>query len=189
MDNNFNTEFYKKELRRRISVLNDSLTDEYCKKASKEICEAVLSLDEYNMAKVVFCFVGIGREPDTIKIIRTAIEEGKMVCVPRCIANGVMEAVPIKDIEKDLIQGKYEIPEPREDLAPINSDKIDFAVIPCVTCDKAGNRLGHGKGYYDRYLKDANFDKVVICFSKVMLKPGDIPMDDFDIKIRKVISD
>ena len=63
-----------------------------------------------------------------------------------------MTAIEIRDPEKDLVVSFYDLLEPREGLPEVGKDEIDFAVIPCVSCDHAGNRMGHGRGYYDRYL-------------------------------------
>ena len=72
-------------------------------------------------------------------------------------------------------------------LPLIEADEIDFAVLPCVTCDHQGNRLGHGKGYYDRFLKGTKFSTCMICFEKLI--SGNIPMDDHDQKADSVITD
>ena len=64
-----------------------------------------------------------------------------------------------------------------------------FRSIPCVSCDSRGNRLGHGKGYYDRYLEGMNIPCSLLCFKEIMVEEGRIPMDEFDYPIDDVITD
>ena len=56
----------------------------------------------------------------------------------------------------------------------------------CVTCDRSGGRMGHGAGYYDRYLADADFLKMILCFEEIMVPK--VPMDSYDIAMDAVVS-
>ena len=67
------------------------------------------------------------------------------------------------------------------------SSDIDLAVIPCVTCDVDNNRLGYGKGYYDRFLANTNMKKVCLCMKKVLQEK--IPVDKYDVKMDIVVTE
>ena len=177
----------KKNLRREIKARIALLEEGYCQKASEIICKRVMAEPAYRTAKTVFCFVGTRGEPDTVKILQDALESGKRVGVPLCVADGIMEVRQISDLNKDLKPGVFGILEPLPVLPLIEADEINFAVLPCVTCDHQGNRLGHGKGYYDRFLKGTKFSTCMICFEKLI--SGNIPMDDHDQKADSVITD
>ena len=179
----------KKELRKKVREAAKALTPEYQKEASAEICRRVIGTDAYQNADTVFCFVGVGTEPDTRAIIEDGIRQGKRVCVPLCIDDHTMEAVEIRDYDKDLEKGWYGLLEPKKDLPRVEIADLDFGVIPCVTCDAAGNRLGHGKGYYDRYLENTDFAKVMVCFAKIMVPEGEVPVGPYDLPIETVITD
>jgi len=88
---------------------------------------------------------------------------------------------------KSLKDGKYGILEPKDECPLIRSEEIDFAIIPCVSCNKEGYRLGYGGGFYDRYLEHATFTTAVICRGKITCDY--IPYDEHDVKIHKVITD
>lgn len=83
----------------------------------------------------------------------------------------------------DLQIGAFGIEEPTGELFT-EYDKIDLAVIPGVAFDRNGNRLGRGKGYYDRLLPHLKgCHKIGICFpyqlvEEVPVEPFDIPMDE-----------
>lgn len=176
----------KKNLRRQVIKCTESLTTEYIEQADKKIYEKVINLKEYKEAKTIFSFVGVNREIDTLSIINNALESGKRVGVPRCISKGIMEVYEISRLTS-LEEGKYGLLEPKEDCPQIKSEEIDFAIIPCVSCDKEGYRLGYGGGYYDRYLENAAFTTAVICREKILCEH--IPHDEHDIKVDMVISE
>ena len=88
-----------------------------------------------------------------------------------------------KDIE-NLTKGNFHIEEPTGE--PISEwDTIDLAFIPGVSFDRQGNRLGRGKGYYDRLLHKASLYKIGICFH-FQLRETPLPADALDIPMDEV---
>ena len=85
---------------------------------------------------------------------------------------------------KECMQkGSYNIYEPQgETFTDLVS--IDAAIIPGVSFDRHGNRLGRGKGYYDRFLKKLNTFKIGICFSFQI--SDEIPHDEHDIAMDEI---
>lgn len=154
----------RKEIRRRIK----NLTPEYCLSSDASIFHSILTLPEYQNASCIFCYVSTGREIDTRPILENAWSLGKRTAVPRCISKGIMELFEIRSWA-DLEIGSYQIPEPKFYCMPVSSSEIDFAVIPCLSCDRKRNRLGHGGGYYDRYLADTAFPSAALCREKLLL--------------------
>lgn len=82
--------------------------------------------------------------------------------------------------EEDLEVGKFGIMEPKAGCEVLMPEQIDLIILPCLSCDRKGNRLGYGGGYYDRYLERCNGVRVVICREKLML--DEIPSETFDQK-------
>lgn len=167
----------RQEIRSRIEKLDPS----YCKLADEAITDFVQNLSEYQKASCIFCYISIGKEVDTRSIIRHAWKSGKRVVVPKCTGKGVMELFEIRSYQ-DLTPGAYHIPEPGAHCLPVKSSEIDFAIIPCLSCDRTKKRLGHGGGYYDRYLADATFTTAALCREQLLLdhvccEPHDIPVD------------
>lgn len=83
----------------------------------------------------------------------------------------------------DLRKGEYGIWEPSGALFQ-DYGKIDLAIIPGMGFDKQGNRLGRGKGYYDRLLPQLNSYNVGICFGFQLFQH--IPAGNFDIPMHEV---
>ena len=93
----------------------------------------------------MFCFVSTLEEINTRPILLNALETGKRLCVPRCAAGRKMDLVVIQSLE-DLELGAFDLLEPRSGLPTLRADEVDFAVLPCLSCDRQGNRLGRGGG-------------------------------------------
>ena len=146
--------------------------------------ERLYALEAFKAAKTVFCYVSVGDEVSTCKIIESAIRLHKTVCVPRCLSGNIMEAVAISafnDLECDLFQ----IPSIRKDGRIIPASGIDFAVLPCLCADQKGYRIGHGKGYYDRFLADYRGLSAVLCRKELLV--NQIPVQPYDQKADFVI--
>ena len=79
----------------------------------------------------------------------------------------------------NLVDGPFHTKEPIGNA--INRDLIECFIIPCVAISKDLKRIGYGKGYYDKYLKDYKGLKIGICYNDV--KALDVLMDDFDLKL------
>ncbi len=84
---------------------------------------------------------------------------------------------------EDLIEGEKRIKEPQTE---IYTGKVDLAIIPGMAFDKKKNRMGRGKGYYDRFLADKNIPAYGVCFDFQLLKR--VPTEKTDIKMDRVIT-
>lgn len=156
-------------LREELRSLIESFSEEYRTKADEAIAEAVIESDEYKAASNVFSYIGVGSEVATVSIISHAIDSGKSVFAPVTHAGGIMDAVELISKSEDHEHGgehQYEgilndlsvftnthgLVEP--DAGRIaDAEEIDLVLVPCLSCDPFGNRVGYGGGYYDRYLK------------------------------------
>ena len=158
----------KQQLRATIRRLSAQLPFRYREAADRAIARHLLALPEYRSAGAVFCFVSAGREIDTRPILEQTLADGKMLCVPLCVADGIMELRAIRDL-KELFPGAYGILEPPADSPALSPDQIDLAVIPCVTCSREGRRLGRGGGYYDRFLAHYRGAAVLLCRERTLI--------------------
>jgi 5-formyltetrahydrofolate cyclo-ligase len=79
-------------------------------------------------------------------------------------------------------KNKWDIPEP-EDGIPFQEEKIDVVFVPLLTFDKKGNRVGYGKGFYDRFLKLCRPEVIKIGLSLFEAEGGNISNDDYDIPL------
>lgn len=135
---------------------------------------------------MIFCSVGATSEINTNVLIEQALSDGKCVVIPLCIGRGIMEAREIYSLV-ELHNGIVGILEPTADSILITPAGIDFAVLPCVSCDRQGNRLGYGGNYYDRSLGQISLCSVLICRERllceqILTEPHDIAVPIVIIK-------
>lgn len=168
----------------RKIIKSKKLSDEYIKNSSRIIQEKVITSEIFQKSKSVFVYVSLPNEPATDRIIQTALVLGKSVCVPKCIGKGRMIAVKISSMS-DLKPGAFGIREPVGDI-PAEKD-FELCVIPCVAASDDGKRLGHGAGYYDRFLENISTYKMCLCFGENIY--DNIPVSDYDICMDKVITE
>lgn len=176
----------KKQMRKEVSAALKALPEAYKTAASREICEAVLASHEYREARRVFLYIAMQTEPDTAEIIRQALRDGKTVCVPKCIGKHDMLAVRIRSAD-DLVPGAYGIPEPADCSETLEAEELDLILVPCVSASRDGRRLGHGAGYYDRFLEGGADKTLCLCYRKAMRE--DVPTDENDVCMRRVVFD
>ena len=177
----------KRALRQTMRCLESQLSDRYKTQSSQKICAHLLAMPEYQASSTIFCFVGTAHEIDTRPILTHALESGKRVCVPLCTAPGIMELREIASLT-DLSPGAYGIPEPDAARCPaVDTDEVDFAVLPCLCCNHQGHRLGQGGGYYDRFLSHYRGGSVLLCREKLLRQ--EIPLEPHDYPVPWVLTE
>ena len=175
----------KKELRRENQGRAKDMDEAERTECDKKIFAALVGLEEYKKAGTVFTYVSIDSEIDTRALLMRVLEDGKRLCVPR-LSGKVMEIKEISGLSC-LTPGTYNIPEPPAEAVDVRPEEIDFSVIPCVTCNRKGERLGRGGGYYDRFLKDYKGTAAAVCRESLMR--NNIPLDEHDVNIPIVVTD
>ena len=178
----------KEKLRKEKKEKRIKQTKEENRKKSKEINERLLGLKEYKEAETVLFYISYNGEVFTHEMIKEALKE-KNVVVP--ISNKEDNTLRLSVLKSwgDLEIGSYGILEPKEECIKESSiDDIDLVIVPGVGFDNKGNRLGHGKGYYDRLLKQL-INKPVIGLAFEFQIVEKIPSEKHDVKISMVVTE
>lgn len=176
----------KQRIRQEARMIAGQLTEEYRREASREITNQVLALPCWKQAGTIMAYRSLPSEPDTQELMETALREGKTLLLPRCLDGGRMDALPVKDLA-GLKPGALGIPEPEPAQAGAAVPEPDLILVPCVAAAPSGVRLGHGAGYYDRFLAEHSGRTVCLCFRALMR--GDLPAEGTDIITDLVITD
>ncbi len=174
----------KDKLRKKIKMLSDSFTKDYLAASDQKIYATVTENERYKAAKTIFVYVSVGIEPDTLKIIQSALESGKKVLVPKCKKKPFMKAVEIRSPE-ELKPAAFGLLEPENDKG--YEGTIDVALVPCICASENGKRLGHGGGFYDRFLRNREMYKICLCRGRSLMK--DLPYEISDVLMDEVISE
>jgi len=165
------------------SALRKSCLEKRRTLETKDLTEKILSLPEYKNASTVFIYISYRDEIPTQRLIEYALSE-KRVLVPLCINSfGDMVAVEISSLD-ELHKGHFGISEPLSHI-PYEGE-IDFSLLPGVAFSKKGERIGYGKGYYDRFLKERKTFKVGLCHDELLFDT--LPCDENDVKADMIIT-
>ena len=176
----------KQQLRAVMRARERQLSDRYRRESDQAIAAHLTAMPEYQAAGTIFCFVGTPHEIDTRPILENTLAAGKRLCVPLCTGPGMMELRQITTLSQ-LTPGAYGIPEPPEDAPTVSVDETDFAILPCLTCNHLGHRLGQGQGYYDRFLAHYRSGAVLLCREKLIRE--EIPLEPHDYPIPWVLTE
>ena len=135
-------------------------------------------------------YIGKSYEIDTEEIVKQALKQGKRTIVPvTSLSEKRIIPSEIKDFDKELEEGPFGIKQPKlEYMRPVPINDIDMIITPGVAFDEKGNRLGHGAGYYDAFLKDKKqpTQTVGLAFNFQIVET--IPILPKDIPVQRIIS-
>ena len=170
----------KKRLRAEIREKERAL-DPACKaESSAAICRALAALPEFGAADTVLAFFGTAHEIDTRAFLRETLARGKTLLLPRCEPERRLSLRVVRDLDVELTPGAFGILEPSPDCPAVASEDVGFAVVPCVSFDRAGNRLGQGGGYYDRLLPLLRCPTVCVCRERLLADA--VPTEGHDMR-------
>lgn len=159
---------------------------------SRKIVARVMQLPEYESAKTVMFYVDVRAEVRTRNDLESALESGKQVVVPYCV-DGNLQLFHLQSMD-ELETGMYRILEPKAELRDVPEKAVDVAdldliMVPGVAFDRNGGRTGHGKGYYDKLLQHARPDTPLIALAFECQMFDEIPVDEHDIYMDKVVTE
>lgn len=176
----------KKNIRKSIIAKRDLKKEENSLNDSK-IFNNLISLNSYKRAKKVFVYIGFGSEINTKSLIEIMLKEGKEVFVPKVLEEEMI-ALKITSLN-NLIESKFKILEPVGEKSDIDGKEFDLIIMPGVAFDRSGNRIGYGKGYYDKYLKDVKSDikKIALAYELQLIE--EIETEEHDLKVDSIITE
>jgi len=156
---------------------------------SNKIMKKLFSSREFKKAQIVMFYASKAEEVNTYTMIDEALKMGKKVALPHCTSQKTIIPKEITSKDKDLEKGEYGVYEPKERCNNIEPKDIDLVIVPGLAFDKKNIRLGRGKGYYDRFLKDLpeRISSIGVAFDFQII--GTLPKDSHDVPVSKVITD
>ncbi len=184
----------KAALRKQVLAQRASLGADERVARTAQVHRALFALPAFQAARGVHCYLSMAGEVDTAPIFKACHAAGKVTFAPFQDQGTGQLGVARWSPGDPVALGALKVPEPaRHD--PVALEEIDLVLVPGVAFDRKGNRLGHGKGYYDQFLaalrahfakndvlSDATLDFVALAFefqwlAAVPHEPWDIPMD------------
>jgi 5-formyltetrahydrofolate cyclo-ligase len=197
----------KQQVRKKLRKSLKELTVDDIGTQSSLVWKQVFELPIFQAAKTVGLFLSMpNSEINTDLILQYCIQNGKKIYVPEVGPNFELCDMELREVilEKDSIppdgmfhkvwpKNKWEIPEPPSDMPVVvaKPGDIDVMIVPGLGFDRSRNRLGQGKGYYDRFIAKMTADGNVLPLVAVALTPqlveGSIPVASYDRQMDMII--
>lgn len=178
----------KRELRIQYKMLRNEMSSEEKASSDGQIANRFLSSEIYKGNCIFYVYVSAEIEVDTRSIITQCFQDGKRVFAPRCISGtNIMNFYEIKSFD-DLEKGAFGIMEPKKEcIADLTDTSHCVCIVPGLAFDINGYRLGFGKGFYDRFLKNFKGSKIGLCYESCI--SDKLCRDEFDIPVNTIITD
>ncbi len=180
----------KSKLRKGALKRRDAVPLPVRKVKDKAIAERLCDLEVYRRSNAVLFYVSFRAEVETRDLIERALESGKTVLVPKVHEEETaLKLYEIKGLD-ELAPGYMGIPEPEaraENLRSIGD--VELVIVPGAAFDEKGNRLGYGKGYYDKLLSSEAARPVMVALAYEEQMEERIPAEAHDISIDIILTD
>lgn len=173
----------KETIRSKIRATKALLTHSEKLTAAERVWGLLEQTAAFMMAERVLLYHSLADELDTRGFL-SKWHGRKRFFLPR--VNGVnLDILPFD--ASTLAEGAYRIMEPTKG-EPVGLDTIDMVIVPAVAYDRHGNRVGRGKGFYDRLLADSRAAKVGIAYDFQLLD-DDIEVEEHDTPVDIIITE
>lgn len=170
----------------REFVKEYSLTEIDRARSDKLLLSRFLSLAKSAEGTSLLLYYGVGIEPDTAQLLEPLAALDIRVALPHCLPGRQMEAREYRGREH-LVPNTYGIPEPDESCPIVKPEDFSLILVPALCCDERGYRLGHGGGYYDRYLTGYSGPTMALCRDKLLFPA--IPAEEHDRPVGTILTE
>ncbi len=175
-------------IRKEVLFQRDSITDKQRISKHLRIKETLLNLPEFKDARIILFYASFRSEVDTFDLIKYCLAEGRSIALPKVdTENNRLLLYEIEDIG-EVFKGYCGIQEPSvSELRKKHVSDIDLVIVPGVAFDEHCNRLGYGKGFYDKLLAEAKANAIGLAYEEQIVES--LPSEIYDIKMDKIITD
>lgn len=179
----------KKELRQQLRERMADLSPEELHRRSLAACSLLAETREFERAEIVLVFLSLRAEVDTTPLVLRAWRDGKRVLAPKVSwEERRMLPIEIRSLSDDVRESPLGLREPVGGM-PVPVANIDLVVVPGLGFDRMGNRIGRGRGFYDRFLAHRDFDGVACGFAIECQVVERIPVGDHDVQVDMLVTD
>ncbi len=179
----------KKELRQQVRRMLDSMPHAEMAEKSALAMDHLTGCSEYNRAQIIMVFLSLPTEIDTTGVVLRAWQDHKRVLAPRISwEQRRMMPTEIRSLTSDLVETSMGLREPVSG-PPIPISLIDLVIVPGLAFDKKGDRLGRGRGFYDRFLAHPEFNGVTCGFAFEEQVLEEVPAEPLDRPVSMVVTD
>lgn len=177
----------KTEARAYFSALRNSISVGERKAKSEAVTATITAMPEFKNCDAIFLYSPIKSEVDVLSLFDIAISCGKRVAFPISIKESSTLDFRFVQSYDELLLGAYNIYEPTANAEKAEFTKNSICIVPALAFDKNGNRLGYGKGFYDRFLNNFSGLSIGVTFSELL--SDNLPADIHDVPVNTITTD
>jgi len=184
--------FVKNKLRKTILENRKSLSDSFKTDAETKMLKFIQNLDVFQIANTVHTYISKKNEPKTNRLIKLCWNLSKNVNIPFIIPGKNQLFHSELNSFNDLRVGSFGVLEPCSKNITSKNKNFDIVIVPGIAFDMNGGRMGYGKGFYDKFLKNTSAFRLALAFDfqvleKIPIENHDIPMNGIITESRKII--
>lgn len=172
-------------LREELRTELRALEPETARAAAERVADAVLALPEVAGARRVLTCLSFGTEIDTWRLVDRLVTTGREVFVPR--AEAETGRLHVHRYPCDLETLAFGLQQPRRGCPEVPAESLDVALVLGLAFDRRGFRLGHGRGYFDRFLAGRGFPAVGLAYD-FQLRDA-LPVEPHDVAMTAVVTE
>jgi len=177
----------KQLIRDKYTHLRDALPEKEAAVLSEIIANKLLELPIWELNYFsLFLPMATKKEVDTHLILPLLQGHDKEICLPKVVSQTAMKHYLLTD-NTLLKNNKWGIVEPQNGIE-VPAQLIDVVVVPLLAFDLKGNRLGYGKGFYDRFFAQCKPDVIRIGLSYFNAEEGLLPKESTDVPLNYCIT-
>ena len=139
----------KQQIRKKYKTLRNEMSGEEVRKKSDQICKNIIASEIFRKSEKILAYAPLGNEVDIRPVIEEGWRQNKRIAFPKVFGD-TMKYFEISDFT-ELEEGTFHVMEPKENHSVDWADAL--VLVPGVAFDRKKNRMGYGKGYYDRFFE------------------------------------
>ena len=174
----------KEQIRKEYRNIRNRLGPAQIAEWSDKICDFLIETEFFRMAEEIYFYYPLGNEVNLLKAAREALLQGKRIGFPKTKGNAIL-FFQVEHLE-DFTEGSFHVMEPVGEK--LMTAKKPLILTPGVVFDQQKNRMGYGKGYYDRYaLGVPEAVKVGIAYEAQIAQS--IPVGHYDVPMDYILTE
>lgn len=179
----------KKELRQQLRAILAAISPQELHDRSLRACNLLTTTREYKRSEIILVFLSLPSEIDTTPLVLHAWRDLKRVLAPKVSwEQRRMLPIEIRSLSDDVSESPLGLREPAQGM-PIPVANIDMVIVPGLGFDKHGNRIGRGRGFYDRFLAHRDWHGVACGLALEDQVVDDVPALEHDRQVDMLVTD
>lgn len=174
----------KLQIRNQALSIRSSIPKDILDTYNANIYKNTISIVSCIKIKSVHCYISYNKEPSTLKLLDFFINNKIKTYVPVLVDNNMVSS---QIVNNNFVDGPYGILQPKNIIIAPKNYKFDLIIVPTLAFDKDKNRLGYGKGYYDKFLiKQNNPYTIGLCYEQN--KINNLPTGSHDVSLKAIVT-